>query len=119
MAILASRKKADGIFIAVIIAGLCILLSTDRWWPEIVIPFGLGLALKQYLRNRKYDMNIGLVVFTSLYLTSKFYVNWQVLMPILLTTGSLYLIFREYFIISEKSEAEEEEELNKEFEEDS
>jgi hypothetical protein len=117
MKALITRNKSDGIFLAIIIAGLAGLLSTGYWWPEIVLPFGLGLAAKQFLRGRKFDVNVTLIVFAGIYLTSKFTIKWETLMPILLGTGGCFLIFREYFFLRESTEVKEEEELNLEIEE--
>ena len=118
MKALISRHKSDGIFLAIIMAGLTALLGTGYGWPELVLPFGLGLAAKQFLRRRKIDMNVTLLVYTGIYVTSKFTINWQTLMPILLGTGGVFLIFREYFFLRETTEIEEEEELNLEMKED-
>ena len=118
MKALISRHKSDGVFIAIITAGLAALLFTGYGWPEIVLPFGLGLAAKQFLRGRKIEMNVTLLVFIGIYVTSKFTINWQTLMPILLCTGGIFLIFREYFLLRATTEIDEEEELNLEIEEE-
>lgn len=126
MSPLVSRRKADGFFIGIIIAGLVVLFLLDTFWPEIVLPFGIALSFKQFLRRRKYDMYLSAIIFSGIYLSWKFNIfDIRVeilqfiltLMPILLVVAGSFLIFREYFFLREKSESDEEEELNKEIEE--
>lgn len=117
MSALLSKSKADGIFLLLVVIGMMIVYASGMWWPEIVLPIGISLSFKQFLRGRKYEMYLSFFVFTLLYLSSKFKVKWEVLMPILLSTGALYLLFYEFFFPKEKDEVQEEEEMNLKIEE--
>ena len=110
-----SRHKANTIFASLTIVGMILLYMSGHWWPEIFLPLGIGLLVKQYLRAHLYDMFLTAVVFGGAYLTLRFPTLWHVLAPILFSTGSLYLLFREF--TKKRTEAEKEEELNKEIEE--
>jgi len=116
---LTSRKRAATFSAAVFALGIVILVLTNEWWPGIMLPIGLALALRQYLMGRTYDMVISLLVFVGTFATVEYNVSWEVLLPVLFTLGAIYVFFREMIEISAEPEAEREDDLNHEIEEKS
>lgn len=114
-----SQRKAHALSFALFLIGLAILTLSKIWWPAIMLVIGLPLALRQYLLGRMYDMIISLVVFIGVFITVQFQIKWDILLPVLFTIGGIYIFFREFFGPKNASEAEEEEDKNKEIEENS
>lgn len=113
---LVSKKKAQGTSLALFLVGLAILSYTQQWWPEIMLVIGIPLATRQLLLGKIYDMGVTLFVFGGVFLTIAFDISWEILLPVLFTTGGIYIFFRDW-IESKSSLAEEEENMNKEIEE--
>lgn len=116
---LTSRKKAALFSAAVFVLGIAILIFTNEWWPGIMLPIGLALALRQYLMGRTYDMVISLLVFVGTFATVSYNISWEVLLPVLFTLGAIYVFFREMMEINAEPESEREDDLNHELEEKS
>ena len=112
-----SRKRA--LYFAAILfgIGLVFLVINKNWWPGIMLAIGLPFALRQYLLGRTYDAAISFIVFVGTFITVNYDISWQVFLPILLTLGAIYLLFREFIEVQEESEAEREEDFNHELEE--
>ncbi len=115
---LVSRSKAEFFFFTILCVGLAILFFTGSWWPEIFLPIGFALSVKQYLRGRYYDIALSIILFTGTYVSFAFRITWEAFMPVLFTLGALYLLSREYFTLKKRACDTEEEELNKELEEE-
>ena len=79
---------------------------------------GIPFAFRQYLLGRTYDMIVSLVVFLGVFITVQFQITWNVLLPVLFTLGGLYVFFREFFGPKDITEADIEENQNKEIEEE-
>jgi hypothetical protein len=112
-----SRKKAQALSTALFLLGLAVLTFTDDWWPGIMLAVGIPVAIRQYLLGRTYDMMVSLLVFVGTFVTVQFDISWRVFLPILFTLGAIYILFREFFDAEEVTEAEVEEDLEKEIEE--
>ncbi len=113
-----SKKKAHILSFALFLIGLALIIYFNYWWPGIMLALGIPLALRQYLLGRRLDMIISLVVFLGAFIVIQFKIQWEIILPVLLTVGAIYIFFKEFFGPKEIDEAEEEEELNKEIEED-
>ena len=81
-----------------------------------MLVIGLPLALRQYLLGRQHDMLTSLFVFVGVYVTARFDISWRILLPVLFSTGAIYIIFREFLESRAELESEEEEDLNVEIE---
>jgi hypothetical protein len=114
---LTSKKRAQAYCSALLLVGLAILALTEAWWPGIMLVIGLPLALRQYLLGRIYDMLVTLLVFVGTFITVQFDISWRVFLPILLTLGAIYILFREYVEANAENEEEREEDTNREIEE--
>ncbi|MGE5196328.1 MAG: hypothetical protein ACM3JI_03250 [Anaerolineae bacterium] len=113
-----SHRKAQALSLALSLIGLAIISYLGAWWPGIMLAIGVPLALRQYLLSRYYDAIISLFVFVGIFITARFDVSWDVLLPVLFTIGALYILFREYLESKEAKEPEKEEDLNEEIEEE-
>ena len=115
---LMSEKRAKAISVALFLVGLACISYFQMWWPGIMLAVGLPLALRQYLLGRHYDMGVSLFVFVGVFVTVQFDISWEVLLPVLFALGGIYILFREFLESKEKTEVEEEEDLNQEIEEE-
>lgn len=97
-----SHRRADAISLGIFFIGLGIISYLNTWWPQILLVIGASLALRQYLRNRFYDMGLSFFIFGGLFIVYFFNTSWDILMPILFTIGGIYIIFREYFVTKER-----------------
>lgn len=112
-----SKKRAHAFCVALFLVGLAILTFTETWWPGIMLATGLPVALRQYLLGRLYDMGISLLVFVGTFITVQFDIAWRIFLPILLTLGAIFILFREFIVPQTESESEKEEDLGHELEE--
>jgi len=115
---LVSRRKAQILAFIPFLLGIVLLIYLGKWWPSFLLVLGIPLAFREYLLGRKYDMFITLFVFLGIYITIQFDVGEKFFLPVLFTVGGIYIFFREFFGGTSITEAEEEEDLNKEIEED-
>lgn len=113
-----SKRKAYSLSFAVFLICLAIVSYLKYWWPGIMLAIGIPLALRQYLLGKRFDMVISLVVFFGVFITVQFNIKWEIVLPVLFTLGGLYIFFKEFFGPKEISEADIDEDLNKEIEED-
>jgi hypothetical protein len=90
----------------IILVGGGALLHFDMLWPEIVLIIGLALALKQFLNGSVFDPIASLVIFGSMYLTTKINIGWEVLIPLpaLIFVVGFFILLHEYFLRKEKPE---------------
>lgn len=115
-----SRKKAKILALGIFLFGLLLLTYTGSVWPGIMLCLGIPLAILQYLQNRMYDVAITLFVFVGAFITVRFDIQWEILLPVLFAIGGIYIFFREWLYSSSLSEKEEalEEEKQEVLEED-
>lgn len=113
-----TKRRAKAVSLALFLIGLAILTYTGEWWPGIMLAIGIPLAVRQSLLGRTYDMAISLFVFIGVFVTVRFNISWEILLPVLFTLGAIYIFFREYIESKETPLAEDEEDMNLEVEED-
>ncbi|NGX44024.1 MAG: hypothetical protein K1060chlam3_00182 [Candidatus Anoxychlamydiales bacterium] len=113
-----SNRKAQSLSFALFLIGLAIITYFKYWWPGLMLTVGLPIALKQYLVGKRFDMIISLIVFLGAFITVQFDIKWEVVLPVLFTIGGLYVFFREFFGPKDITEADIEENQNKEIEEE-
>lgn len=113
----ASQKRAQALSSSLFLIGLAVLSLTGSWWPAIMLVLGLPLALRQFLLGKTYDMCLSLVIFVGAFIAASFDISWNILLPVLFIMGALYLLIREFADPTVTDEAEDEESLNKQFEE--
>lgn len=115
---LVSQKTAKRLSFALFLMFIALITYLRAWWPGIMLGIGIPLAFRQFLLGRRYDMGISLFVFIGVFITVYFNISWEVLLPILFTTGGLYLFLREYIESTTQTTSEQEEDQNHEIEED-
>ena len=113
-----SKRKAHSLSFALFLIGLAIITYFKYWWPGIMLTVGIPIALKQYLDGKRFDMIVSLIVFLGAFITVQFDIKWEVVLPVLFTIGGLYVFFREFFGPKDITEADIEENQNKEIEEE-
>ncbi len=113
-----SKRKAQSLSFALFLIGLAISTYFKHWWPTIMLTIGIPIALKQYLIGKRFDMIVSLIVFLGAFITVQFNIKWEIVLPVLFTIGGFYVFFKEFFGPKEITEAEIEENKNKEIEEE-
>ncbi len=113
---LIAKRKARSLSTALFLVCLAALSYTGFWWPGILLVLGVPLALRQLLSGKYYDMLVSLLVFVGGFAAVWFAVSWQILLPVLLTTGGIYIFFREW-VESDSPLAEDEDDMNLEIHE--
>lgn len=94
--ILGKRKRnalANGVFLI----GLALLYYINWWWPSILLVIWASVALRQWLAGHLFDLAITSFILIGLFLINWLQIGWNILMPILLVVGGIYIIGREYF----------------------
>lgn len=109
-----SRKKADIVSACAFVALFFIFGALRLWWPWMLLAVGGALTLRQYLRGRPYDIFLTAAIFVGLFLNFLFNMRWNVLMPVLLVLGAIYLFYREYVCYRERVGSEEIEDMKSE-----
>ena len=97
-----TQRRADTISLGLFFIGLGSLMYINLFWPWMLLLIGVSLVARQYLRGRRYDMIITSFVFGGLFLFYFSEIDWAELMPVLLVTGGIYLIFREYLVTKKR-----------------
>lgn len=97
-----TQRRADTISLGLFLIGLGSLMYINSFWPWILLLIGVSLVTRQHLRGRRYDMAITSFVFGGLFLFYFSEIDWAELMPVLLVTGGIYLIFREYLVTKKR-----------------
>jgi hypothetical protein len=93
-----THRKADNISLGVLLIGLGVLSFLNSWWPGILVVIGLSMIVRQYLRGRFYDIFLSALIFGGLFVVAFFGYMRDYIIPVCLTIGGIYLIFREYMI---------------------
>lgn len=92
-----SKRKRHALSNGVFLVGLAILYYINWWWPSILLVVWATVALRQWLAGHLFDLAITTFILIGLFLVSFFRIEWNILMPILLVVGGIYIIGREYF----------------------
>lgn len=92
-----SKKKAYSISNGIFLISLAILIVTKAWWPGILLAIWATLASRQYLSGRLYYAIVSSIVLLGLFAISFFKYDFDILAPILLVVGGIFIIVREYF----------------------
>lgn len=92
-----SKKKAYAISNGIFLISLGVLIVTKAWWPGILLAIWATVASRQYLSGRFYYAIISSIVLLGLFALSFFKFDFDILAPILLVVGGIFIIFREYF----------------------
>lgn len=92
-----SHRKADAIGNGAFLLALALMIYNDAWWPWIILALWANVALRQFLTGRLYDLAISSFIFLGLYFLSLYKLGFTVMAPVLLVTGGLFIIFREFF----------------------
>jgi len=92
-----SKKKAHSISNGIFLISIAVLLVTNAWWPGILVALWATLTSRQYLTARYYSAVISTVIFLGLLIASIYQFNFDILAPVLLVVGGIFIIFREYF----------------------
>lgn len=93
---LVSKRRANAVFNGIILIGLGLLAITDQWWPGILLVIGTSLATSHYLRGRQYDMVVDIAIFGGLFAFFFFNITGTYLLPVLLITGGIFVLYREW-----------------------
>lgn len=92
-----SKKKAHSISNGIFLISLGILIVTNAWWPGILLAIWATLASRQFLSGRLYYAIISSIVLLGLFTISFFKYDFDILAPVLLVVGGIFIIVREYF----------------------
>lgn len=111
-----SQRRAQSVSTALFLLGLAIVSFTKSWWPNAILVIGIPIAVRQYLLGRFHDMMISVLVFGGVYVTLNYEISWNILLPVIFLTASIYVLFREFLETRSDTEVEKEEELNLEIE---
>lgn len=109
-----SLHKATSIASGIFFLALAVIAYLDTWWPAIIIPFGIGIVVRQLLLRKFYDALISFVVFGGIFVTLQWNLSW---LPVLFVIAGIYILFRTSITTTEDEE-EEEEEIQAEIEEE-
>jgi len=115
---LTSKKNANTVCLGVFIGGVMILAYLGRWWPQIFLAIGSAILIRQFLRGRRYDLLVSSGIFGGLFFTYFIPVNWAFMVPVILVTAALTILFREFFVDKERFAEEQREDVHQEIEED-
>ena len=110
-----SIPKATSISTGIFLLGLAVIAYYDEWWPFIMLPIGISLALRQVLLKKFYDALISLIVFVGIFVTFYYNLSW---LPVLFVIAGLYVLFCALQTEPE-TVVDEDEEIQKVIEEDS
>lgn len=96
-----TKRKAEAISSGVFLIALGILFYFNAWWPGILLALWAFLATRQSLMGRHFDLIITTFILIGLFVVTTFNVSWSILGPVLFVLGGIYIIFREYFLVTE------------------
>lgn len=101
-----SRLEATGISLAILLIGFWVLFHTNYWWPGSILVIWFTLIVRQYLRSRWYELIITSIIYLCFFFSVWTELDWNLLMPILLTTAASFLFIREILVYRPFSEAD-------------
>lgn len=110
-----SIPKATSIASGIFLLGLAVIAYYDQWWPYIMLPIGISLAIRQSLLKNFYDALISLFIFIGIFVTVYYNLSW---LPVLFVVAGLYVLFKALQTEPETT-VDEDDEIQKEIEEDS
>ncbi|MEX0962398.1 MAG: hypothetical protein WDZ28_06050 [Simkaniaceae bacterium] len=111
-----SQRRARNISTALFLIGLATISYNWNFWPNILIVIGAPLAIRQYLTGRIHDMIVTIIIFGGIYITDTVQIHWNLILPVILITAAIYVLFREFLDSRADTEVEQEEDLNVEIE---
>ena len=114
-----SRKKSQLYSLAFffLLLSVVVYFKLD-WWPEIALVYGLPVALRQYLLNKKLDVCVTLLVSIGIFITVKAPIEWDILLPVIFISAGVYLVLKGLMIDDAVYEDEYEQDLDEEIRED-
>lgn len=115
---LLSHAKSDTVSFGVLLICFGIMSYFHAWWPWIILAIGASTITRQYLTGRTYDIFVSFLVFGGLFIYFSVSINLELILPIILVVGGIYLIFREFFVYEERDGDEKLEEEKKELDDD-
>lgn len=89
-------KKANFLFFIVFVPIFVIFSYLMSPWPWIFAAIGIALSLRQCYLNSSGDIFVSAFIFGGLTLFYMSKVDWDTLLPILMTLSILYLLIKEY-----------------------
>lgn len=92
-----SKKKAHAISNGIFLISLGILIFTNTWWPGMLIALWATLASRQYLTGRVYQAIVTSIVLIGLFVVSLVKFDYEIIAPVILVVGGIFLIVREYY----------------------
>lgn len=92
-----SKKKAHAISNGIFLISLGVLIFTNTWWPGMLIALWATLASRQYLTGRVYQAVITSIVLIGLFVVSLVKFDYDIIAPVILVVGGIFLIIREYY----------------------
>lgn len=100
-----SRKKAEAVSSGVFLIALGVLFYFNAWWPGILLAVWAYLATRQSLTGRHFDLIVSTFILVGLFIVMTFNISWSVLGPLLFVVGGAWMIFREYYFVTEGDES--------------
>ncbi len=94
---LMGKKLAHILAFILFAIGVAILTHYKIWWPALILVLGLPVALKHYLLGEFFETFLALFIFFGLYITFKFQFKPDILLPVFVTLGGIYIFFKEFF----------------------
>lgn len=96
-----SKKKAHAVSNGVFLISLAILIFTGAWWPGLLLAIWATLASRQYLNGRHYTAALTTFVLVGLFIISYIKYDFDVLAPVLLAVGGIFLMVKELYFESD------------------
>ena len=91
------KKKAHAISNGIFLISLGILILTNSWWPGMLLALWATLASRQYLTGRLYQAIVSSILLLGLFMISLLKFDYDILAPVILVIGGIYLIVKEYY----------------------
>ena len=101
-----TKRKAEAISSGVFLIAFGILFYFNAWWPGILLALWAFLATRQSLMGRHFDLIVTTFFLVGLFVVTTFNISWSLLGPLLFVGGGIYIIFREYFVVTDETSAE-------------
>ncbi len=113
-----SKRKAD---IFAFLAFVLVLVISYFTYPRreaLLVALMVAIIVRQFVRGRLYDILITLAVFGGLFLHYSLDIELNIVFPVVLILGAIYLTLHEFFDIKDRSGIELMEDASKEIEDE-
>ncbi len=90
--------KANFLFLIIFVLTFALFSYFMGFWPWIFASIGIALSLRQCYLNSSGDVFVSAFIFGGLTLFYMSRVDWDTLLPILMTLSIFYLLIKEYFL---------------------